>query len=131
MSAETSAAITLAGASLLNLGCLMFLLGWVPRVDRPLLWISVFVVLFILERCHLAAIRGWLRGVERPSEESRFRARVSSAYIWSSLVQLSPRSITSSFADRRHPHPCRHIHSPPVSAARPSSASFCRCASSE
>lgn len=56
MSAETSAAITLAGASLLNLACLMFLLGWVPRVDRPLLWISVFVLLFILERCHLGKL---------------------------------------------------------------------------
>ena len=88
-SAESGTAITLAGASLLNFACLIILLGWVPTAERPLLLASTFTLLFILERFHLAAIRGWLREADRPSSESKRRARVSSIYIWSSLAGVA------------------------------------------
>lgn len=85
-SAERNTAITLAGASLLNLVCLVFAFDLVPSISRPLLWAIVFIVLLILERCHSVAIRRWLRGAVRPNSELKLRARISSLYIWLSLA---------------------------------------------
>ena len=87
--AEKGTATILAWASMANLLSLMFVLGWWPHSDRVVLWVGAFIVMLILERVHMTALRGWIREVDRPIATAALRARSSQLYIWLSYLFLA------------------------------------------
>lgn len=86
--AESQTALVLAATSMCNLLSVLALLGWTPRSDLLTVWAGAVVGLFLLERLHLVAMRGWIRAAERTSTDYAARARRSNVYIAVSLLGL-------------------------------------------